>query len=271
MSASKSGAPRVVALADAAGSFFAPAAQVFPEATTADWELARRADPGAFGPDGTWLLEFRAFAVVRPGGRVTLVDAGVGPADAPAADWAPVPGRLPELLTAAGIAVTDVDTVVLTHLHGDHIGWAVGPDEAPFFPEAQYLLQRAETAPLEAGAPALERVVAPLRRAGALRELDGEHRINSQLTLFPTPGHTPGHMSVLVEGGERDVFLTGDALVHAVQWVSPGVPYALEVDPALARTSREQLLARARQRGALLGTPHLTSPFIEAAAPGTAG
>jgi glyoxylase-like metal-dependent hydrolase (beta-lactamase superfamily II) len=97
--------------------------------------------------------------------------------------------------------------------------------------------------------------------------LAGEHRIGPQLTLFPTPGHTPGHMSVLVEGGERDVFLTGDALVHPVQWVSPQVPYALEVDPALARASREQLLARARERRALLGTPHLTSPFVEAQPP----
>ncbi len=253
----------MVALADAAGTFFDTARKAFPEATEEDWALAHAADPEAFGPADSWLLEFRCFAVVRPGGRVTLVDAGVGPADAPAADWAPVPGRLPELLAEAAISPSDVDTVVLTHLHGDHVGWAVGPDGAPWFTEAEYVLQRAETAPLPPDAPAAVRVVDPLRRAGVLREVEGEHRIGRHVTLVPTPGHTPGHQSVVVTGGERELVLTGDLLVHAVQLVSPGVPYVHEVDPALARRSREELLARARRRGALLGTPHLTRPFVE--------
>ncbi|MFJ6940701.1 MBL fold metallo-hydrolase [Streptomyces sp. NPDC101132] len=265
MEISLPGGPVVVPLSDASGLFESTTLvrTLFPGATEEDWERAAAADPEAFGPDGTWRLEFRCFAVRRPDGGVTMVDAGVGPADAPAADWAPVPGRLPEIMARAGIARTDVDTVVLTHLHGDHVGWAVGPDGEPYFTEATYLVQRDETEPLAPGAPALTRVVEPLRRAGALRELAGRHRIGSHVTLFPTPGHTPGHQSVLVEGAGRDLVLTGDVLVHAVQWVSPEVPYVYESDPVPARASREALLELARKRGALLGTPHLTRPFVE--------
>src|SRR5690606_27476725 len=105
------GAYQVLALLDAAGTFFLPATAAFPEATEADWVRARQWDPGAFGPDGAWRLPFRCFAVRRADGRTILVDAGVGPENSPAAAWAPVPGRLPAELAAAGVDPDDVDTV----------------------------------------------------------------------------------------------------------------------------------------------------------------
>lgn len=238
--------PEVIALLDASGTFPEPAREAFPGASEADWAAAARADPGAFGPDGAWRLDFRCFAVRRPGGGVTLVDAGVGGPDSAAASWAPVPGRLPQALAEAGIAVADIDSVVLTHLHSDHVGWAVGPDGSPFFPDASYVVQRAETAALAPGSSALTRVVAPLRRAGVLHEVAGEFRLDRTVALLPTPGHTPGHQSVLVMHGARETVVTGDVLVHAVQWVNPAVGYVYEDDPELARRTRETLLARAR-------------------------
>ncbi|MGA4838219.1 MBL fold metallo-hydrolase [Streptomyces sp. G45] len=257
----------VLALLDAAGPFPLPRERAFPDATPEQWERARRADPGAFDGDTGWRLAFRVFAVRRPGGRVTLVDTGVGPSGSPAAPWAPVPGRLPRVLDAAGIDVRDVDTVVLTHLHEDHYGWSVGPDGEPFFPDARYLVQRAELAALAADDSAWGYVVEPLRRAGQLHEVDGRHvlrRGRGRLTLLPTPGHTPGHQSVLVEGGRRDVVITGDALVHAVQLVAPDVGYALEGDRERARRSRHELFAAARRRRALLATAHLGRAFVPA-------
>ncbi|MCB5164224.1 MBL fold metallo-hydrolase [Streptomyces bambusae] len=254
----------VVALVDAAGTFPEPARQAFPNASEADWERAAAADPGAFGPADGWRLDFRCFAVRRPGGRVVLVDAGVGGPGSPAADWAPVPGRLPQALREAGIAAADVEAVVLTHLHNDHTGWAVGPDGAPFFPGARYVVQRAETAALAAEAAVQEHVVRPLRRAGVLQEVAGRHRLCPGVELLPTPGHTAGHQSVLVTAAGQETLLTGDVLVHAVQWVNPAVRYLYEDDPERARETREALLARAAARGQVLGTPHLTRAFVRA-------
>jgi glyoxylase-like metal-dependent hydrolase (beta-lactamase superfamily II) len=262
----------VMALLDASGPFtLATPDEAFPNARAQDWRRAERVDPGALGDDGLWHLDFHCFAIRRPGGRFFLVDAGVGPEESPAAPWAPVPGRLPTLLPAAGIARADVDTVVLTHLHEDHVGWSVLPDGTPLFPDARYVVQQSEIADLEAQGDEviLDYVVRPLRRTGQLHEVDGRvcltrtDRANC-IDLLPTPGHTVGHQSLLVEGGWRDVVVTGDALVHAVQLVNPDVAYAFERDQAVARQTRRTLLADAEERHALLATSHLTRPFVPA-------
>ncbi|MFJ8297200.1 MBL fold metallo-hydrolase [Streptomyces sp. NPDC094447] len=255
----------VTALLDATGLFFKAARDAFPGAAEADWAAAAGLDPGAAGPDGAWRLDFRCFAVADPGGGGwTLVDAGVGPAEGPGAPWCPVPGRLPEVLAEAGIERSDVHTVVLTHLHEDHTGWAADAAGRPFFPSARYVVQRAETAALDRQDPVWDWVVEPLRAAGQLHEVDGRHRLRPGVTLLPTPGHTPGHQSVLVERPDgRDVLVTGDLLVHAVQLAAPAVAYAHERDPAAARASREEMLARAADSGAVLATAHLTRPFVD--------
>ncbi|MDY0811254.1 MBL fold metallo-hydrolase [Kitasatospora purpeofusca] len=258
----------VLALLDAHGPFPGTAQAAFPDATATDWERARRLDPAAFGPGDTWELDFRCYAVRRPGGRVTLVDTGIGPVGSPASGWAPVPGRLPAVLARAGIAKADVETVVLTHLHEDHYGWSVTPEGVPVFPNARYLVQHAEVAALGPTRTARTYVIEPLLRAGQLDEVDGRTVLAGRaspgggaITLLPTPGHTPGHQSVLVDGGGDRLLLTGDVLVHAVQLATPGVRYLFEADPETARHSREQLLAEARRTGALLGTAHLNRPF----------
>ncbi|MCX4684249.1 MBL fold metallo-hydrolase [Kitasatospora purpeofusca] len=259
----------VLALLDAHGPFPGTAQAAFPDATATDWERARRLDPAAFGPGDTWELDFRCYAVRRPGGRVTLVDTGIGPVGSPASGWAPVPGRLPAVLARVGIDTADVETVVLTHLHEDHYGWSVTPEGVPVFPNARYVVQHAEVAALGPTRTARTYVVEPLLRAGQLHEVDGHTVLGGRarpgggaITLLPTPGHTPGHQSVLVDGGGDRLLLTGDVLVHAVQLASPGVRYLFEADPEAARHSREQLLGEARRTGAVLGTAHLNRPFV---------
>ncbi|NES13841.1 MULTISPECIES: MBL fold metallo-hydrolase [Micromonospora] len=264
------GAYEVIPLLDAAGPFFLDRQLAFPAATPQDWERAREIDPGAFGPGQTWQLDFRCFAVRGPRDRLMLVDTGVGPDGSPAGGWAPTPGHLPVELTRAGIDPADVDTVVLTHLHEDHFGWSVGLDGTPFFPNARYVVQRSEVAALAAGDAALSYVVDPLRAAGQLDQVDGSARLacapgrSGGVRVVPTPGHTPGHQSVVVEDGHRQVIVTGDVLVHAVQLVDPSVAYRYEADPEIARQTRERLLAEARARRAVLATAHLTEPWTEA-------
>ncbi|SCG56932.1 MBL fold metallo-hydrolase [Micromonospora inositola] len=259
------GSITVTALTDGEGRFFQPRVEAFPDATEADWREADRRDPASVTAQGGWWLQFRCFALRAGDGPVTLVDAGIGPADSPAASWAPAPGRLPEELSAAGIDPADVRTVVLTHLHSDHIGWAVaGAPGHPYFPNADHLVQRAELDALELFHPELPaRLVGPLRAAGQLRVVDGDTPLTPGVRALSTPGHTPGHQSVLVEATDERLLITGDLLVHAIQLVDPDLAYAHEEDPATARASRTTLLRTLTAHGpALLATPHLGTPFV---------
>jgi glyoxylase-like metal-dependent hydrolase (beta-lactamase superfamily II) len=261
----------VIALVDAVGPFFEARDEAFSGATDDDWAAARRVDPDAFGADGSWQLAFRCFALRRDDGRTTLVDAGVGPSGSPAAAWAPVPGDLPTVMSAAGIGVDDVDTVVLTHLHADHVGWVVGADGRPMFPRASHLLQEDELAAVRAaGSPAVwEHAVQPLLDSGRLDTVRGRTQLagaagsGDTVTLVPTPGHTVGHQSVVVASGDRRVLVTGDALVHAVQLVDPDVAYRFEADTGQAAVTRRGLLARTGTGVAVVASAHLGRPFVE--------
>jgi glyoxylase-like metal-dependent hydrolase (beta-lactamase superfamily II) len=255
----------ILALTDAAGTFFQPRGEAFPDATEEHWRRADEADPGARTPDGQWLLQFRCFAV-RPAGDapVILVDAGIGPAGSLAASWAPVPGRLPAELAAAGVDPAEVGAVVLTHLHSDHVGWAVLGDGEPYFPNARYVVSRGDADAYASINPALGgRLLDPLRAAGRLDLADGPTTLTSGVRIMPTPGHTPGHQSVLLDTPERPVLLTGDLLLHAVHLVEPGLSYAHDMDPAAARAMRWDVLRGLAGRDAVLATPHLTEPFID--------
>jgi glyoxylase-like metal-dependent hydrolase (beta-lactamase superfamily II) len=264
------GAFEITPLLDAAGPFFLERQRAFPDATPHDWELARVVDPGAFGEGDVWELDFRCFAIRGPRDRLILVDTGVGPDGSPAAAWAPTPGRLPSELQRAGIDPVDVDTVVLTHLHEDHFGWSVGLDGTPMFPNARYVVQSREVAALPDGDAALAYVVAPLRRAGQLDLVEGAARLatavgapDGSVRVVPTPGHTLGHQSVVIDSGTQQVIVTGDVLVHAVQLVDPDVGYRYEADPEVARRTRRALLEEARARHAVLATAHLRRAYVD--------
>jgi glyoxylase-like metal-dependent hydrolase (beta-lactamase superfamily II) len=245
----------VIPLEDAEGPFFEPRTDAFPDAPAELWAEADRRDPGAMR-DGGWWLRFRCFALRPADGPVILVDTGIGPATAPARAWAPVPGRLPSALAEAGIAVEDVETVVLTHLHTDHIGWSIGEDGEPFFPNARYVLQRAD---LDWANPAtVDWLRPPL--GDRLSLVDGDSVLRPGVQLIHTPGHTPGHQCVLVDTGDEPFLVTGDLLVHMLQLIDPAQRYTHEVDPDAARASRTGLLARLG-RGTL-ATPHLGEPLV---------
>ncbi|GLZ79348.1 MBL fold metallo-hydrolase [Actinorhabdospora filicis] len=264
------GATEIIALEDGAGPFFAPRATAFPSATPEQWAAADAFDPAAVTEDGRWWLNFRAFAVRLPDGRVILIDAGIGPAGSPAATWAPVPGVLPGELEKAGIAPADIDTVVLTHLHTDHVGWAV-VEGKPFFPSARYVIGKGDVDAVASLNPRLDDLLLrPLRENGQLWAIDGDKRLAGPVRVVATPGHTPGHQSVLVRDGEDLVAVTGDLLVHAIQLLYPGMGYSHEINEDVARDSRVRLLNELRDMDATLATPHLGEPFVAVSALGAA-
>jgi glyoxylase-like metal-dependent hydrolase (beta-lactamase superfamily II) len=83
------------------------------------------------------------------------------------------------------------------------------------------------------------------------------------VTLVPTPGHTPGHQSVVAEAADRRVLVTGDALVHAVQLANPEVAYRFEVDPVAAVETRRRLLSGHGTGTTLVASAHLRRAFVE--------
>lgn len=258
------GSTTVTALLDGEGPFFAERDDVFPTATEEQWQAADEFDPGAVD-NGHWHLHFRCYAIRSPRMGTVLVDTGIGPVTARATSWAPVPGVLPESLASAGIDRTDVATVVLTHLHTDHTGWAVVGDHdgmKPYFPNARYVVQSSEVRSLRMVNPLLEEtLVAPLTEFDQLSVIHGEESLSNEVRIILTPGHTPGHQSVLVESENGVLVVTGDVLVHAIQLLSPGVGYGFESDPDKALTSREMILRLGTESEGELGTAHLSEPF----------
>jgi glyoxylase-like metal-dependent hydrolase (beta-lactamase superfamily II) len=252
----------VTALLDAAGPAFLSRAEAFPEATAAQWAEADRLDPDAVTADGAWWLRFRSFAIRYAEGPVFLVDAGVGPSDSLAASYAPVPGRLPAELRAAGIDPAEVTAIVLTHLHGDHVGWAV-PADSPFT-EARVIVPKADVEVYTARrneAGQFDRLIEPLRREGRLEEIEGGLVLAPGVRIVPTPGHTPGHQSVWAYQGSESLLVTGDLLVHAVQLVDPDLAYSNDMDPSQARLTRRAILDDLRTRGTTMAVSHLGTDF----------
>src|SRR6266568_1505594 len=137
--------------------------------------------------------------LIRSDGRTILVDTGLGPkpADAPDAPW----GRLMHDFQANGVRPEEVDMVVMTHLHRDHVGWnllAQGRKYAPTFPNARYWMSAKDWDVCHQPDVQRERFpnaptcVWPLEELGLVELMHGEHSISRELTAVPTPGHTPG-------------------------------------------------------------------------------
>jgi glyoxylase-like metal-dependent hydrolase (beta-lactamase superfamily II) len=146
-------------------------------------------------------------------------------------------------LAAAGYPREMIDTVVCTHLHVDHVGWNTMLTDrgwVPTFPSARYLMGRIEYAhwssrhEREDMAAVLADSVAPVWDVGLVDLVETDHRICDEVSLVPTTGHTPGHVSVRIASQGEEALITGDFMHHPCQ--------IADSDPALARLTRERML-----------------------------
>ncbi|MFI6155029.1 MBL fold metallo-hydrolase [Kitasatospora sp. NPDC051170] len=257
---------------------FAPAAVVVPELAERAWTegddlVPEHYEAGAYvGALQTW--------VVRDGERTVLVDTGVGNGrERPSTPmFHRREGEFLELLAQAGVRPEDVDVVVNTHLHADHVGWNThrrGEEWVPTFPNAAYYLPAADREFFDPAAAnplrtagvidpgqwaewdlVFEDSVAPVLASGQAVEWSGSVRLGGSLVLEQTPGHTPGSSVLRVDsGGERAVFV-GDLMHSPVQLAHPSCSSCFCLDPARAAESRLRVLARAADEGALVAPAH---------------
>lgn len=209
--------------------------------------------------DGRYVATLGAF-LIRSGERTVLVDLGLGPGvtfEYPGL-VAGRSGRLLESLHAAGAAPEDVDTVVYTHLHADHAGWTSGGG-ALTFPNARHVVAAAELEfwranPQAPFAPSADAVLDPMASRVALAD-DGQI-VAPGVTLRATPGHTPGHQSVLVAAGAERLVIMGDVLICPVQLVEAEWDLLFDVDAGLARRTRQALLDEIEAGGSVMACGH---------------
>ncbi len=168
-----------------------------------------------------------------------------------------------------GIRTEDIDTVFMSHLHADHIGWNIEPDttDVPVFPNARYTVHRDDwehfTVPdedSEFGMEPIERSVIPLQQIGVLDLMEGETELAPGITAIPTPGHTPGHMALLLSSGNERAIFIGDILINPMHGTETGLPFALDTDPAEALETRLQVLDKAEAEGSVVLGSHLSPP-----------
>ncbi len=224
------------------------------------WRPADRAHPVALQ---SWLL--------RSEGQNILIDTGGGNGKSrpsnPAFDQLAT-GYL-EQLAAAALAPEDIDLVVNTHLHVDHVGWNTVQQDGqwvPTFPNATYLLPERDLAYYAApGTDPTRRLhiddsVVPVLQAGQTVAFDDNYRIDKHLTLESAPGHTPGTSLVKLRSGSDQAAFIGDVLHNPIQIINPDSNSCFCLDPTAARSSRRRLLSWAADNHALVVPAHFGGP-----------
>ena len=244
--------------------------QLFPDVPLEAWAPYRERYPEVFSAADSWRGHFGCY-LIRSQGRTVLVDTGIG-------DRTTNPnfiavflndrgeGRLLDELKGVGVSPDDVDTVVLSHLHPDHVGWNLsgsGPDVRPTFPKARYLVHRddwnAFRRPDVIGQFPFgywEETIGPLESLGVLDLITGEHSLTSEVTVIPTPGHTAGHVSLAIASQGQHGLVMSDVAIHPALVTEDGWASAAEMDPALAAPTRRAFLDRAEAENATVFACH---------------
>lgn len=215
------------------------------------------------GVSGTMFIGELTTFVIRTAGQTVLVDTGLGPRLLRTLEGET--GKLPTALAAAGVQPERVDAVVFTHLHFDHIGWNYvqrDDESVPMFPNARYVIHRPEWdrwAADETGP--IRRNVRPLADSGQLVLVDDGHEPAPGISLLWTPGHTTGHVSVLIYSGGAGGVITGDAAHHPAELEQPQWSPSFDDDRDLSARTRAALVERAEAEGLIVMGGHFPPPL----------
>lgn len=246
----------------------------FPGSTLDDWARHRTwMEPRALDPaSGNLILTIQAF-LVRTRHHTILIDTCVGNHKSrplrPFWHMQKLNTFLPRL-AAAGVNPEDVDYVMCTHLHGDHVGWNTQLRDGrwvPTFPNAKYIFAQREWDSIEAlhrrdPQPQFVDSILPVMEAHQAQLVSSEFALNDEVWLEPTPGHTPGHACVHLASRGAEAVITGDCIHSPVQCVELGWTMRADSDPALASATRRGFLERYCDSGVMVCATHFPEPSI---------
>lgn len=246
----------------------------FPETTPEDWDRHRSwMEPSALEPDsGLLILTMQSF-LVRTRHHTILIDTCVG-------DHKPRPSRpswnqmqlgtfLPNL-AAAGVSPEQVDYVMCTHLHWDHVGWNTQLRDGrwvPTFPNATYIFSEREVEAwkqVPEGVPTehMTDSVLPVMAAGQAKLVASDFALDDEVWLEPSPGHTPDHMSVCLASQGAQAVITGDLIHSPVQCLEPQWIMRADFDPEQAKVTRRAFLEKYCDTDVLVCATHFPASSL---------
>ena len=232
---------------------------IFGSVPLSEFEAYRELYPKSFG-SGRFATQCGAY-VLRSQGQTVLCDTGIGPG--PIRFLGGACGRLLDDMRDKGVQPADVDIVVFTHLHGDHVGWTLSPEQTPNFPNARFLVPQADW---DYFGKMLEtnqqmRQVLLLEQLGVLDLFSGERAVTEEITTYPTPGHTPGHTSLLVSSNGEKAIVTGDLAHHPAQVERMDWCSSFDTDARTTVSTRQKVFAQIQTDGMIAAFCHFPEPF----------
>jgi glyoxylase-like metal-dependent hydrolase (beta-lactamase superfamily II) len=218
--------------------------------------------------DGRLFASIHCFVVESQGRRI-VVDTCVGNDKARStAMWNQLHGPFLDDLARAGFPAASIDVVLCTHMHTDHVGWntrLAGERWVPTFANARYLFSRAEYehwvgAGDDEELQVLADSVRPIVEVGLADWVASDHVLTGEVRLEPTPGHTPGHVSVRLRSRGSEAVITGDLMHHPIQCCEPRVGSRFDVDSQAAYEIRLRFLREQADRNVLVLGTHFAAP-----------
>jgi len=255
----------IVALSDMNCVFPMPLAELWPQVPLSAWPPYRERYPDTFEDEDHHRLEIGCY-LVRSRGRTILIDTGYGPG--PIESVGGRRGELMDDLASKSIKPQDVDTLFLSHLHVDHVGWNTteqGGRLVPTFPNARYVVHQLDLAHFQkpevrAGDPYMERFVDPLVDQGVFDTLSEDTDLTNEVRAVHTPGHTPGHMSVLVSSQGQKALIQCDVFIHPAQVTEENWSPLFDVDADVATMTRGKVLEQVEADGTPMISCHFPLP-----------
>ena len=244
---------------------------ILPDATPEAIQPMAWLKPHFADETGRLRMSVHALVVETPSKRI-IVDTCIGndkQRDIPT--WSNLQTGFLNDLVAAGFHPDSIDTVLCTHLHVDHVGWntkLVAGKWVPTFPRARYLIGRAEYEywlAEEAANQAPERSpfhdsVKPVFDAGLVDLVETDHRVCDEVSLEPTLGHTPGHVSVRIRSKGQEALITGDFAHHPCQLARPDWASRADFDPDASTATRRRMFGELAASQVLVIGTHFAAP-----------